>query len=119
MLYFKYRPFVNNKDDSLLICRQVIFTTPFLQLFGLDCAYLSCSEFQEMAGLSVTGKMNEETLEKMLAPRCGMPDVIKPSERKPKSGDPQRLNKPLEFNTQGTTVCFLHKVLTKLVYSST
>lgn len=69
---------------------------------------LPCSEFQEMAGLSVTGKMNEETLEKMLAPRCGMPDVIKPSERKPKSGNPQRLNKPLEFNTQGTTVCFLH-----------
>ncbi|KAL3856785.1 hypothetical protein ACJMK2_011502 [Sinanodonta woodiana] len=38
------------------------------------CQLVHC-KFQEMADLSVTGELNDETLSKMLQPRCGFPDV--------------------------------------------
>lgn len=58
-----------------------------------------------MAGLSVTGIMNDETLEKMLAPRCGVPDVVRPSERL-SSSNARKLNRkqPLEFNAPGMSI---------------
>ncbi|KAH3887079.1 matrilysin-like [Dreissena polymorpha] len=60
-------------------------------------------EFQEMAGLKVTGVMNQETIDKMLAPRCGLPDVIRPVDRIPPSGGEKKLqrNHPLAFNAPG------------------
>ena len=32
-------------------------------------------KFQEFTGLPVTGKLDEATIAKMKAPRCGMPDI--------------------------------------------
>ncbi|XP_060583937.1 matrix metalloproteinase-19-like [Ruditapes philippinarum] len=58
--------------------------------------------FQEFAGLPVTGQLNEATLKKMLAPRCGLPDVIKPSDRIPPTGNKKHdLRQPLQFNAPG------------------
>ncbi|XP_053375434.1 matrix metalloproteinase-14-like [Mercenaria mercenaria] len=58
--------------------------------------------FQEFAGLKVTGILNEQTLKMMLAPRCGLPDVIKPSDRIPPSGNKKaNRRQPLQFNAPG------------------
>lgn len=40
-----------------------------------------------MTGLPVTGELNKDTVAKMKAPRCGVKDVLRPSER------PGELNK--------------------------
>ncbi|XP_071945161.1 matrix metalloproteinase-18-like [Antedon mediterranea] len=41
---------------------------------------LKIEEFQEFAGLKVTGKFDEPTISKMQAPRCGIPDEISGNE---------------------------------------
>lgn len=38
-------------------------------------------EFQEYSGLTVTGRLDKDTVAQMKKPRCGVPDVIKPSQR--------------------------------------
>ena len=46
--------------------------------------------------------MNQHTLDKMLAPRCGLPDVISPKDRTNNRGGNNNLrNKPLEYNAPG------------------
>lgn len=58
--------------------------------------------FQEFAGLPVTGLMDKTTLEKMLAPRCGLPDVIKPKDRIPPTNNKKASRRqPLQFNAPG------------------
>ncbi|XP_052799586.1 macrophage metalloelastase-like [Mya arenaria] len=59
------------------------------------------SEFQEFAGIRVTGQMNEETLARMLAPRCGLPDVIRPGDRIPPNARETNRNKPSNFYAPG------------------
>ncbi|WAR03603.1 MMP12-like protein [Mya arenaria] len=58
-------------------------------------------EFQEFAGIRVTGQMNEETLARMLAPRCGLPDVIRPGDRIPPNARETNRNKPSNFYAPG------------------
>ena len=64
-------------------------------------------EFQQMAGLHVTGELNKATIRKMKMPRCGLPDVIKPRDRiAPDAGSSKsrdlRQDQPLAFNAPGT-----------------
>ena len=59
-------------------------------------------EFQEMAGLRITGELNKATVRKMKSPRCGLPDVIKPRDRiAPDVGRSKNPNEPLQFNAPG------------------
>ncbi|KAL8604575.1 hypothetical protein ACOMHN_013355 [Nucella lapillus] len=64
-------------------------------------------EFQRFNGLRITGRLDNSTIWKMKQPRCGLPDVIKPSER---AEDPRRgrernrrpnPNKPVEYYAPG------------------
>ena len=64
-----------------------------------------------MAGLRVTGELNKATVRKMKAPRCGLPDVIKPRDRiAPDAGDTSntdlKQNEPLQFFAPGKYVFF-------------
>ena len=66
-------------------------------------------EFQEMAGLQVTGELNKATIRKMKMPRCGLPDVIKPRDRiAPDAETSQsrnlRQDQPLSYNAPGTFI---------------
>ena len=65
-------------------------------------------EFQQMAGLPVTGELNTATIRKMNMPRCGIADVIKPHDRntpyaKMSSIRDFRIDQPLAFNAPGTS----------------
>ena len=65
---------------------------------------VSCRQFQRFAGLTPTGLMDRDTKRKMLAPRCGFPDVVKPKDRKPsgRRNQPSRLEAgPLGFSALG------------------
>ena len=42
------------------------------------------SKFQEFSGLEPTGKLNEETIEFMQKPRCGVTDIIDEDEDTPR-----------------------------------
>ena len=49
---------------------------PSHQLSSLQKLDHAISKFQEFAGLSVTGQLNQETVEMMKTPRCGVKDFI-------------------------------------------
>ena len=49
---------------------------PSQQLSSLQKLDHAISKFQEFAGLDVTGQLNEETVEMMRKPRCGVKDFI-------------------------------------------
>ena len=46
------------------------------QLSSLQKLDHAISKFQEFAGLGVTGQLNQETVEMMKTPRCGVKDFI-------------------------------------------
>ncbi|KAK6190223.1 hypothetical protein SNE40_002142 [Patella caerulea] len=56
----------------------------------------SIRDFQKFNGLVETGFLDQDTLDKMKAPRCGFPDIIRNTS---KLFDP---NSPLSFTTLGT-----------------
>ena len=73
--------------------------------FMLQGDHHSHRNFQRMMGLEVTGQMNSETTEMMMAPRCGMPDVVPggdASESLP--GQPRDLSRPADFHAPGVCI---------------
>ena len=46
------------------------------QLSSLQKLDHAITKFQEFAGLDVTGQLNQETVEMMKKPRCGVKDII-------------------------------------------
>ena len=76
--------------------------------------HLSPRNFQRMYRLEVTGKMNTETTDMMMAPRCGMPDVIpedgmlnEESPRDRNRRDANR-NRPADFHAPGLCTFFFN-----------
>lgn len=53
----------------MLPCLKIFFNFFFSQRKSIQ-------DFQSFAGLNVTGEMNEETVETMSLPRCGVRDKI-------------------------------------------
>ena len=71
-------------------------------------------EFQQYAGLAMTGHLDKASVEKMKEPRCGMPDVVKPSLR-PEIDE----NAPLSYVLKGIFVKNIMTHFMKACYSAT
>ena len=55
-------------------------------------------EFQAMSALPVTGRLDAQTVARMRQPRCGYPDVIRPSQRPENTSDSSA---PLAYALRG------------------
>jgi matrix metalloproteinase-14 (membrane-inserted) len=64
------------------------------KLYSEETITIAIKEFQEFSGLRVTGILDQATVNKMGARRCGLPDIL--------HSDSPNSNKPFAYTTMGT-----------------